>query len=175
MDTKTGCSSLLLACAAIGIVSARAWARLAELTATERALRLELLAQVARLARRSAGDGGQSSRTAISLHGRRLTHLTPQLLSTFIPAGSLSSPLLLHTLDLACNQLTKLPAELGALASLMSLNASRNYLKSLPPELGQLLRLETLNVSSNALRISRLAEKRSLPLPALSHTQRWLH
>ena len=182
MDTIQG-SSLLVACAAVGLVSARAWARLATLTAAERVLQVDLLKQVARLARRSGArqpsrgastgggksscDGGGSTCTVISLRGRKLARLAPPLLSTFASAGSLSSPRLLHTLDLASNQLTTLPAALGALASLTSLNASRNYLKSLPAELGQLARLEALNVSSNALRVSRLSLAALAVLPRL--------
>jgi internalin A len=56
-----------------------------------------------------------------------------------------------QTLDLSTMELAVIPAELGQLTDLQSLNLRNNWLKSLPAELGQLTNLQTLNLGSNRL------------------------
>ena len=192
MDSGGAVASLVVACAAISlVVSARAHGSLRELTAAERALRLDLALQVARLVRGGGGGGGGGggdqqqggggsnsggevsgapTASSISLRGHQLPRLAPLLLATFMqqPAAySLSLLHTLHTLDLAKNQLRELPSALGELRALTALDASRNFLHRLPAALGQCARLATLIVSSNALRVSRLSLRALAGLPAL--------
>ncbi|QKQ73750.1 COR domain-containing protein [Nostoc sp. TCL240-02] len=54
-------------------------------------------------------------------------------------------------LDLSGKGLTTLPAEIGQLTDLQTLNLRSNQLSSLPPEFGQLTNLQTLNLDSNRL------------------------
>ena len=67
-----------------------------------------------------------------------------------VPAdiGRLSA---LRTLDLSYNQLTSVPAEIGQLTSLKVLNLRGNLLTSLPAEIGQLTSLRTLDLADNQL------------------------
>ncbi|MBK6429774.1 leucine-rich repeat domain-containing protein [Candidatus Amarolinea dominans] len=57
--------------------------------------------------------------------------------------GQLTS---LTSLEISSNQLTALPAELFQLTSLTSLNLSSNQLTALPAEIGQLTSLTSLNL-----------------------------
>jgi tetratricopeptide (TPR) repeat protein len=57
----------------------------------------------------------------------------------------------LTELSLYANQLTKLPAEIGALRNLISLHLSSNQLTSLPPEFENLGRLRNLSLNKNLL------------------------
>jgi hypothetical protein len=57
----------------------------------------------------------------------------------------------METLDLHMNSLTSVPKELGGLTALKTLNLDWNMLASVPPELGNLAALETLDLSSNNL------------------------
>jgi Leucine-rich repeat (LRR) protein len=57
----------------------------------------------------------------------------------------------LTSLFLNDNQLTELPAELGALVSLRELRLDRNRLRVLPPEIGALVSLQVLHVPNNRL------------------------
>jgi Leucine-rich repeat (LRR) protein len=72
-------------------------------------------------------------------------------------------------LDLADQELTGLPPEIGRLTSLQSLDLSRNRLGSLPPEIGRLTQLQSLVVRSNRLvnlppEIGKLTRLQSLVL-----------
>eukprot|EP01119_Soliformovum_irregulare_P017869 TRINITY_DN5373_c0_g1_i1.p1 TRINITY_DN5373_c0_g1~~TRINITY_DN5373_c0_g1_i1.p1 ORF type:complete len:481 (+),score=107.22 TRINITY_DN5373_c0_g1_i1:71-1513(+) len=58
----------------------------------------------------------------------------------------------LRTLNMACNQLTEIPAEIGHLQNLTVLILDHNQLTVLPSELGKLLNLRTLSVSNNQLK-----------------------
>uniref|UniRef100_UPI0014828142 leucine-rich repeat domain-containing protein n=1 Tax=Leptolyngbya sp. BC1307 TaxID=2029589 RepID=UPI0014828142 len=71
---------------------------------------------------------------------------------TELPAdiGQLSS---LQTLDLSYNQLTELPADIGQLSSLQTLDLSSNQLSSLPKWSRALENLETLDLRGNPLPI----------------------
>ena len=50
-------------------------------------------------------------------------------------------------LDLSCNQLTQLLAEIGQLTQLTTLNLKNNKLTQLPAEIGQLTQLRILDLS----------------------------
>ena len=67
-----------------------------------------------------------------------------------IPAelGNLSN---LKSLDLSQPVVAEIPGELGNLSNLESLNLSSNELTGIPGELGNLSNLESLNLSSNEL------------------------
>ena len=67
-----------------------------------------------------------------------------------VPAeiGRLSA---LRTLDLDYSSLTSLPAEIGQLTSLKVLNLRGNLLTSLPAEIGQITSLRTLDLTDNQL------------------------
>ncbi|MGB3642406.1 MAG: COR domain-containing protein, partial [Rivularia sp. (in: cyanobacteria)] len=69
---------------------------------------------------------------------------------TALPAeiGQLTN---LQTLDLWDNKLSSLPAEIGQLTNLQFLYLSSNKLSSLPAEIGQLTNLQFLNLESNEL------------------------
>lgn len=56
-----------------------------------------------------------------------------------------------NMLDLSCNQLTKLPDNIGNLKSLTRLDLRSNKLQSLPQSIGKLSQLTYLNVSNNFL------------------------
>ena len=76
--------------------------------------------------------------------------LTEERLTGAVPAviGRLSA---LRTLDLGYNKLTSLPAEIGQLTSLTVLYLSCNKLTSLPAEIGQLTSLKGLSLVENQL------------------------
>ena len=57
----------------------------------------------------------------------------------------------LQTLDLTANKLTTLPAELGQLVNLQTLHLAHNQLPALPAEIGQLVNLQELTLSSSQL------------------------
>ncbi|NEU84277.1 COR domain-containing protein, partial [Nostoc sp. UIC 10630] len=57
----------------------------------------------------------------------------------------------LEFFDLASNQLSSLPKEIGQLTNLQTLYLGRNQLGSLSPEIAQLTNLQILNLSSNQL------------------------
>ena len=57
----------------------------------------------------------------------------------------------LESLNLSSNQLTTLPPSLGQLTQLTELDLSNNQLTTLPDSLGQLTQLQTLNLSHNQL------------------------
>ena len=57
----------------------------------------------------------------------------------------------LRKLDLSGNQLTRLPASIGGLSTLIGLMLSDNHLTSLPKEIGNLSRLKYLWLSGNQL------------------------
>ncbi|MBW4499087.1 MAG: leucine-rich repeat domain-containing protein [Scytonema hyalinum WJT4-NPBG1] len=71
-----------------------------------------------------------------------------QLVSLPAEIGNLTN---LTSLDLSNNQLTSLPAEIGNLTNLTSLDLSNNQLTSLPVEIGNLTNLTSLSVSNNQL------------------------
>lgn len=50
-------------------------------------------------------------------------------------------------------RLTKVPAEIGQLTALTSLNLSGNHLKAVPSEMGKLTALEYLDLSGNQLTV----------------------
>lgn len=54
-------------------------------------------------------------------------------------------------LDLSCNQLKKLPDNIGSLSSLRWLDLHSNKLESLPDSIGNLVRLTHLNLCNNCL------------------------
>lgn len=63
----------------------------------------------------------------------------------------------LKTLDLQSNQLRMLPAELGQLVNLSELDVSSNCLSALPPELGQLrAQLRSIRLGANPLQLPPL-------------------
>ncbi len=56
------------------------------------------------------------------------------------------------SLELDCNQLSKLPPEIGKLKKLTVLDLSDNQLSELPPEIGKLKKLTSLDINCNQLR-----------------------
>ncbi len=68
-----------------------------------------------------------------------------------LPARIVSALPLLECLDLACNQLTALPPELGRLSALRGLSLDNNRLAALPPEFGRLTALTLLIPDDNPL------------------------
>jgi len=159
-------AAALFGFAAVGLVVARAHARISELTPQERELRREIVAAQAsspqqrrRQRQRSGGVGGSASTggddggvASLSFCARKATRIPPFL---FCPSLGLGASL--RALDLSKNQLAALPPAIGELAALTALNVSRNFLKRLPPELGRLARLVTLDASSNGLKVSGIA------------------
>jgi hypothetical protein len=79
----------------------------------------------------------------LSLEGLNLDALSPTLFR--LPANTL------NVLYLDNNQLTSLPAEIGALTGLTELGLSRNRLTSLPAEIGALTGLTHLSLIDNQL------------------------
>jgi len=57
----------------------------------------------------------------------------------------------LESLDVGSNELVALPDSIGDLKNLVTLRARRNALESLPASIGHLVRLNSLNVSANKL------------------------
>lgn len=57
----------------------------------------------------------------------------------------------LNMLDLSCNQINKLPDNIGILASLTRLDVRSNKLQALPQSIGRMSRLTYLNASNNFL------------------------
>ena len=51
------------------------------------------------------------------------------------------------------NGITRIPAEIASLKSLVKLDLSKNKLRSLPTELGDMIELQELNLSYNSLRV----------------------
>ncbi|MBS4171081.1 leucine-rich repeat domain-containing protein [Neochlamydia sp. AcF95] len=93
-------------------------------------------------------------------HGKNVTYLsfkrrgfiTKKINLTFLPAeiGQLVN---LKTLDLQQNSLTSLPPEIGQLSNLQNLYLSSNQLTALPVEIGQLSQLQDLSLSNNQLTV----------------------
>jgi Leucine-rich repeat (LRR) protein len=79
-----------------------------------------------------------------------------------IPAeiGYLTS---LETLDLPLNEISEIPAEIGNLSNLKVLDLSYNYISEIPEELGNLSNLEKLDLSSNPEMIENGNPITSLP------------
>jgi len=81
----------------------------------------------------------------------------------------------LRSLDLRFNSLGTLPAEIGQLTNLQSLSLLDNSLRSLPVEIGQLTHLQSLDLSGNSLtslpvEIGQLTHLQSLDLSGNSLT-----
>ena len=96
----------------------------------------------------------------------RLTNYRPL---TRLPAeiGGLAG---LTSLDVSNNALQALPDALGSLSRLRTLNASRNQLSSLPAAFGQLTALRICNLSNNLLSdVAHLASCASLETLILDH------
>lgn len=68
-----------------------------------------------------------------------------------LPSAFIRCCTALQTLYCGNNQMTALPADLGACAKLRSLYCSRNQLLSLPKELGACAKMETLECTDNRL------------------------
>ena len=102
--------------------------------------------------------------------------LTEERLTGAVPAviGRLSA---LRTLDLGYNKLTSLPAEIGQLTSLTVLYLSCNKLTSLPAEIGQLTSLKGLSLVENQLTTlpARIRELRADWRPRTSLAPRLPH
>ena len=82
---------------------------------------------------------------------RRLNAKATRSLDLSEVPASLGQLTQLQSLDLTRNRLTALPEWLGQLTQLQSLHLSRNRLTALPESLGQLTQLQSLNLSNNRL------------------------
>eukprot|EP00039_Didymoeca_costata_P023388 m.6930 g.6930 ORF g.6930 m.6930 type:complete len:576 (+) comp3612_c0_seq1:388-2115(+) len=88
---------------------------------------------------------GRSGRISCDLNGRRLGHISKELMD------SLLREYILEELRLSGNSLTKLPAEIGNLKALTLLTLSGNELEALPSSLGNLRNLRKLYAPGNLL------------------------
>lgn len=86
----------------------------------------------------------QKGKNKLDLSGLALKDLPPVIFTMPI-----------KELDISNNLLESLPANIGQLAQLVSLNASNNQLKAVPIELGDLSELKQLNLSYNKLNDSQ--------------------
>ena len=93
----------------------------------------------------------------------REVHTPDELAKNHLKSLAGSSFTAIVSVDLACNRLSNLPAELGSLRFLTFLDASHNRLKGLPGELAQCTMIKQLTLHSNSLR----PHVRSLPADLL--------